>query len=234
MPPELGAEHRLLADLGAVEHEGIEDLAGGTVVITICVAAQAMLAGRVAVQRIAGLDRPGLPRRDQVAGIVRLPWKRVGIGADIVIGMVVPARGTDPKTHLALIDHVQLGQQVDPLGHRTADTEILVTVVVVGGAGNLRILAFHPLTVTGLQGVIETHGPILTITEFKGLGSRHGREQCGAGQQAQMQRTGSCRGVHCVVSVFCCFCFLALTTGSHPVLVPLRVFFRRFDSGVCD
>ncbi|MNR36641.1 hypothetical protein D3C85_1545870 [compost metagenome] len=127
--------------------------------------------------------------------------------------MVIPTRGTDTKAHFPLVDHIELGQQIDPLGHCTADTEVFVAVVVVGGVGDLRVLAFHPLTVAGLKGVIEAHGPIFTAgVEFKGMGSRQGGEHDGAGQQAETQRTVSWRGVHYVVSVYCCFCFLALTT----------------------
>ncbi|MNN73933.1 hypothetical protein D3C81_1900910 [compost metagenome] len=146
----------------------------------------------MAVQRIARLNRTDLTRCHQIACVVRLPRERVGIGAHIVIGMVIPTGGTDTKAHILLVDHVQLGQQIDPLGHCTANTEVLVAVVEVGGVGDLRILTFHPLTITGLEGVIEAHSPVFTtIAEFKSMGGRHGREQNCCGQQVATQRAES-------------------------------------------
>jgi hypothetical protein len=37
-----------------------------------------------------------------------------------------------------------------------------VTIVKVGGVGELQVLAFHPLAITVLEGVIKTHSPIFT------------------------------------------------------------------------
>ncbi|MCY1299161.1 hypothetical protein D9M70_486790 [compost metagenome] len=176
MLAQLCTEYRLLAHLGAVEDKGIEDFTGRTVVIAIGITAQPVLLCNLAAQRIPGLNRAARCGAgcNQVTRIARLPGKGVGTGAHIVIGMVVPTGGADTKAHFPLVRHVQFGEQVDPLGHRATDTEILIAVIEVGGAGDLRVLTFHPLTITGLEGVIETHGPPFTaIAKFESLGSRH-------------------------------------------------------------
>ncbi|MNO84104.1 hypothetical protein D3C76_754350 [compost metagenome] len=217
MLAQLGAEHRFLTDIGAVEHKGIENFAGRTVVITVGVIAQPVLVGAMTVERITRRDATCRIGRDQVARIACLSWKGVGIGTDIVVGMVVPTGGTDPKAHFSLEDHIELGQQIDPLGHCTADTEILVAVVVVGGIGDLRVLPFHALAVAGLEGVIKANGPVFAAgVELEGMGSRQGGKRNCRGQNIAQQGAVTCSGLHYVVSVSCFFC-LGSNNGPHPV-----------------
>ncbi|MCY1445531.1 hypothetical protein D9M71_620480 [compost metagenome] len=106
---ELGAEDRVFADFRAGEDEGIEDLAGRTVVVAIDITAH--------VARIR-------------SAIVELVGRRV-VTADIVVGMVVPAVGADAKTGFLLVRHVQFGQHIQALGHRTAGREVAIAIIVV-------------------------------------------------------------------------------------------------------
>ncbi len=124
---QLGADLRGLADFTAEEHEGIQHFTGRAAVVTLGVVAQVRAAQRHtgAGQAIeAGVD----------AGLVTVAVdERVAIGAGVVIGLVVPAGGADAQPGVALVDHVQFGQQVDPVGDVGAGlAEVVVTVVAVG------------------------------------------------------------------------------------------------------
>ncbi|MNZ13117.1 hypothetical protein D3C78_300060 [compost metagenome] len=148
MAAELGAEQGLLAEFHAAEDKGVEELGRRTIVVTVGVAA----------------DAPRIR-----AAIVELVGRRVE-AADLVIGVVVPAVAADAKAHPLLVHHVQFGQQVDALRHRAAGGKVAVAVVVVEGVGQLGVGAFHPLGVVQLEGVVETHGPVLAArVELEGL-----------------------------------------------------------------
>ncbi|MNH33402.1 hypothetical protein D3C79_939140 [compost metagenome] len=86
--------------------------------------------------------------------------------------MVVPAGGADAHAHAALIDDIQLGEQVQALGNRATHTVILVAVIEIGGAGDLGVFAFDPLAIAQLGGVVEAHAPVgVGDVQLKCLGS---------------------------------------------------------------
>ncbi|MNM86823.1 hypothetical protein D3C81_989870 [compost metagenome] len=178
VPAKLAAQHRLVADLGVVEHEGVEKLARRPIVVTVAVTAQAMVVGRATGQHGTCGQATGRARQHQVAGIALLAGKRVGIRPHVVIGMVVPAGGADPHAHAALVNDIQFGEQVQTLRDRAADAEVLVAVVEVGGAGNLGVFAFDPLAVAQLGGVVEAHVPVgVGEVQLECLGSRRTGDQ---------------------------------------------------------
>ncbi|MNE59378.1 hypothetical protein D3C80_1544650 [compost metagenome] len=122
--------------------------------------------------------------------IVVAVGKRVGVGAGVVIGLVVPARRADTKTGLVLIDHIQLGQQVDTVGDIGPGlAEIVVTVVTVRRTEHTFIGTLGAHAVVVLDGVVETHGPVFTASvQFQGIGRRKAGGEDGRYQQPTARR----------------------------------------------
>ncbi|MCY1399845.1 hypothetical protein D9M71_149130 [compost metagenome] len=178
----LDVELRFLADLGAPEHEGIEDLAGRTVVVALGVVAQVRAAeGRIAGARLAD---------DAGEGVVAVD-EGVGVGPGVLVGLVVPAGGADAEALLALVDHVQLGEQVDAVGDVGSRlAEVVVAVVVVRGVQHALVGTFGTHAVVVLDGVVEAHRPVgVAGVDFERLctgraqrGGQDGRGEQGAAQ----------------------------------------------------
>ncbi|MCY1507555.1 hypothetical protein D9M68_418360 [compost metagenome] len=178
----LDAEHRLFADLGAVEHEGVEDFAGRAAVVALGIVGQVRAAQHCIVGAgLAGNAGEGLVAVDE----------GVRVGTGIVVGLVVPAGGTDPEALVALVDHVQLGQQVDAVGDVGAGTtEVVVAVVVVRRGQHALVCALGANAVVVLHGVVEANRPVrIPGIDLEGL--HHGRHAQsggnGRGEQAPAQ-----------------------------------------------
>ncbi|MNZ74870.1 hypothetical protein D3C78_933320 [compost metagenome] len=201
---DLGAEHRLLTHFGLVEHEGVEDFAGGAAVVALRIVAQVR-----AAQRNAGARQAEQARVDARLVAVAVD-ERIGIGTGVVVGLVVPAGGADAKAHRLLVDHVQFGQQVDAIGDVGPGlAEVVVAVVVVRRGQHALVGALGAHTVVVLDGVVEAHGPVLTAgIDLEGLGGGHGCQHDGRGQQteAQWAYTVILVVMHCVISAcfYCC------------------------------
>ncbi|MNH20572.1 hypothetical protein D3C79_803480 [compost metagenome] len=99
--------------------------------------------------------------------------ERVGVGAGVVIGLVVPTGGADTKAHVALVDHVQFCEQVHAIGDRGPGlAEVVVAVVVVGGRQQALVGAFGAHAIVVLDRVIQAHGPVFTAgIDLKRLGA---------------------------------------------------------------
>src|SRR5690606_31630454 len=104
-------------------------------------------------------------------------------------GIVVPAGGTDAETLVTLVDHIQLGQQIDTVGNvGTSLAKVVVTVVVVRCAQHGLVGTFGAHTVVVLDGVIEANGPVLTASiNLERLSRRRAGQHDGRGQQAAPQ-----------------------------------------------
>ncbi|MNQ39972.1 hypothetical protein D3C85_536110 [compost metagenome] len=184
----LDAEQRLLAHFGAVEHEGVENLAGRPAVVALGIVAQVAAAEHVA---IVGGERPDLEMlADHAAGGAIAVDERIGVGAGVVVGLVVPGSGADAEAHRVLVDHVQLGQQVDAIGDVGPGlAEVVVAVVAVRGTQHALVGALGPHAVVVLHGVVETGGPVFVAEiQFDGLHGGHRGEHDRGGEQAEAQR----------------------------------------------
>ncbi|MNF85761.1 hypothetical protein D3C84_681700 [compost metagenome] len=154
----LDAEHRLLAHFGAVEHEGIEDFARRTAVVALGIVAQV----RAAVADVVTVD-PCQARvvGDQARTRIVAVDERVGVGAGVVIGLVVPAGGADAKAHGVLVDHVHFGQQIDTVGDVGPGlAEVVVAVVIVRRSQHAFVGAFGAHAIVVLDGVIHADVPV--------------------------------------------------------------------------
>ena len=71
--------------------------------------------------------------------------RRVRIGlAGVAVGAVVPRRAADAHAVALLVDDVELGQQVDPLGDGVALVEAVVAFVGERRVADLRIARLDP------------------------------------------------------------------------------------------
>ncbi|MNQ97589.1 hypothetical protein D3C85_1132450 [compost metagenome] len=178
----------------------------------------------------------------------------VVIGADVVVGVVIPAGGADAKTLVTLIDHVQLGQQVEAGGNGVAGIlEVVVTIVVVRGGEHAVVGTLGTHAVVELAGVVEADRPILAVrVDLDGLGGWHKGGHDGGGQQAEAKGAAAmtrllvihyslsecCRRFVIFVAVSVGF-FMALTgafrriwqAGHWPVASPL---FRLSECALCS
>ncbi|MDT4852462.1 hypothetical protein FQZ97_866960 [compost metagenome] len=171
----LGAEQRLITHFGAVEHEGVENLAGRATVVALGIAAQVRIA---IAQSIAVGEPPDLEMlADHAAGRTIAIDERIGVGAGVVVGLVVPTGRTDAKAHAVLVHHIELGEQVDAVGDVGAGlAEVVVAVVAVGGAEHALIGALGAHAIVVLDGVIEADSPVFaTAIQFEGMGGRQAR-----------------------------------------------------------
>ncbi|MNF62326.1 hypothetical protein D3C84_440050 [compost metagenome] len=199
----LGAEHRLFTDFSAVEHEGVEDFTRRTGVVTRGIVAQV----RAAIADVV-IDDPGQAWivGDQARTCIVAVDERVGIGADVLIGLVVPAGGADAKAHGVFEDHIHLGQQVDAIGDVGPGlAEVVVAVVVVRRCQHALVGAFSANTVVVLDGVIHAYVPVrVARIDLDRMGRRHGCRENGRSQQgiAWSGEAVTLIVVHCVVSAF--------------------------------
>ncbi|MNJ35942.1 hypothetical protein D3C77_307100 [compost metagenome] len=179
---QLAAQLRVLTDVGAHEHECIEHFAGRAAVVALGVVAQVR-----AAQWRAGTWQ-AIEARVDAGGVTVAVDERVGIGAGVVIGLVVPTGGTDTKAHVALVDHVQLGEQVYPVGDvGTGLAKVVVAIVVVRRGEHALVGAFSANAVVVLDGVVQAHGPVFTAgIDFKRLGTWQCEQADGAGQQTAL------------------------------------------------
>ncbi|MCY1410254.1 hypothetical protein D9M71_256200 [compost metagenome] len=137
--------------------------------------------------------------------------ERVAVGTGVVVGLVVPAGSADAKTGVALIHHIQLGQQVDPVGDVGAGlAEVVVTVVAVGRAQHALVGAFRAHAIIVFDGIVQAHGPVFIAgLDFNGLGGGQREQGDGAGEQAALWLHGRVNAVfwHYDGSTYC-YCFL--------------------------
>ncbi|MNQ74521.1 hypothetical protein D3C85_892800 [compost metagenome] len=219
---KLEAQQRLFADFGVVEQEGIENLAGRAAVVALGVVAQMRAAKNGRGWRVTA---PSRNRRKLVVAVD----ERIGIGAGIVIGLVVPARGADAEAHAVLVDHVELGQQVDPVGDIGAGlAEVVVAVVAVGGAEHALVGALGAHAIVVLDGVIESDSPVFaTGIQFEGMGGRQARYQDCRGQQAAPHGQDVVT-LHWMMHLCFC-CGLTLRTAS---LAPALASVAGLDNGI--
>ncbi|MCY1401931.1 hypothetical protein D9M71_170580 [compost metagenome] len=177
----LDVDLRFVADLGAPEREGIEDLAGRTAVVALGVIAQV----RTAEARIGGAGLADDSREVTIA-----VDERVGAGAGVLVGPVVPGGGADTHALVAAVDHVQFGQQVDTVGDVGARlAEVVVAIVVVRRPQHALVGALGTHAVVVLDGVVEAHRPVgVARIDFEGLHARRAeRRQDRRCQQATVQ-----------------------------------------------
>ncbi|MNF77342.1 hypothetical protein D3C84_594840 [compost metagenome] len=151
----LDAEQGLLADFGAVEHEGIENFTRRPVVIALGIVAQV----RAAITNVVvGDTGQAWVVENQPRGIAIAVDERVGIRAGILIGLVIPTGGADAKTHVLFVNNVHLGQQVDPVGDVGARlAKVVIAVVVVRRAEHALVGAFGTYAVVVLDGVVQAY-----------------------------------------------------------------------------
>ncbi|MNX58406.1 hypothetical protein D3C86_892460 [compost metagenome] len=159
----LTTEQRFIAYFRTPKYECIENLRGRTVVVTIGVTALVPGVGHTTVELVC----------------------RSIVAADIIVGMVVPAVGTDAKTHLLFVSHVQFGKYIQTLGNRTTGGEVAIPVIVVPRIGQLAVGGFHALGVVELQRVVEANRKV--FIPRVDLHSPYGRDaqagENGGGQQ---------------------------------------------------
>ncbi|MNK96433.1 hypothetical protein D3C87_1167120 [compost metagenome] len=237
----LDPEQRFVAHFHVVEHEGIEQLAGGAMVVAIRIVAQMTVA-----------RHRGQPD-DAGAGAVAVD-EGVLVSADVAVGIVIPAGGADAKAGVALVHHIQLGQQIEAGGDGIAGIlEVVVPVVVVRGGKHPRIGTLGAHAVVELAGVVEANGPVFTLcVDFDRLNAGHEDGRYGRRQQAEAQGTATmtrvlvihyslsecCRRFVIFVAVSVGF-FMALTgafrriwqAGHWPVASPL---FRLSECALCS
>ncbi|MNZ55986.1 hypothetical protein D3C78_739220 [compost metagenome] len=202
---QLAAQLRAFADFGAHEHERIEHFTRRAAVIALGIVAQVR-----AAQRRAGARQTVEARND--AGTVAVAVdERVGIGAGVVVSLVIPAGGADAKAHAALVDHIQLGQQVDAVGDvGTGFAKVVIAVVVVRRCQHALVGAFGAYAVVVLDGVVQAHGPVfVTGIDFERLGARQCEQTDGAGEQMTLRCHSAKSAVfwHCDDSTNCYFCY---------------------------
>ncbi|MOA13310.1 hypothetical protein D3C78_1333570 [compost metagenome] len=143
---------------------------------------------------IVGGERPDLEMlADHAAGGAIAVDERIGVGAGVVVGLVVPGSGADAEAHRVLVDHVQLGQQVDAVGDVGPGlAEVVVAVVVVRRGQHALVGTFGTHAVVVLHGVVETNSPVFAAgIHLEGLGCRQRGQHDGGGQQAATQRVGA-------------------------------------------
>ncbi|MNV34181.1 hypothetical protein D3C71_1255890 [compost metagenome] len=150
--------------------------------------------------------------------IIQLVGRRVE-ATDVVVGMVVPAVGTYPKTHLFFVDHVQFRQHIKALRNRAAGGKITVAVVVVPRVGQLAVRRLHSLGVVELQGVVETNRNVfIARIELERLHRRHpqsGENRRGQQPASQIRVADLIVVIHLACSPFCGF------TKSHSGKTPV-------------
>ncbi|MND41826.1 hypothetical protein D3C80_325820 [compost metagenome] len=198
----LDTQQGLFANLGVVEHEGIEDFTGRPAVVTLGIVAQVRAAENGRCRRTSA--KPG-DRRKFIVAI----HERVGVRTGIFISLVVPTGGADTKAHLALVDHIQFGQQVDTVGDVGAGlAEVVITVVAIGCAQNALVGTFRTHAIVVLDGVVETDRPVLaTGIQLESVGSRQARGQDSRGEQLASRRQ-EVATLHRVIHLYCFCCGL--------------------------
>ncbi|MNL22223.1 hypothetical protein D3C87_1435560 [compost metagenome] len=154
---------------------------------------------------------------DQARRLAITVTEGIGTGADVVIRLVIPARSTDAKALAALVNHIQLGQQVNTIGNIGAgSSEVIVTVVAVRCPQRALVRIFGAHTVVVLDGVIKTHLPVRVAgIQFEGMGCRHGRCQDGQGQQTVTRGGVAITFIvmHDIIAAFLYFFFARLPKG---------------------
>ncbi|MNG04230.1 hypothetical protein D3C84_873490 [compost metagenome] len=142
MPAELEG-HRHLAQVEAAEDEGVENLAGGSLV-------EALGVGRVLVVDVAAGPH------GRFAGF----QVRIAVGFAIAVGMVVPGCGTDAEAVVALVDQVEFAEQVESVGDDVAGICKAVFALVEGRvvADAVGVLGAHAEVVA--QGVVPADGQV--------------------------------------------------------------------------
>ncbi|MNM74542.1 hypothetical protein D3C81_863060 [compost metagenome] len=216
---QLGTDLRFVTDFAAHEHESIEHFAGRAAVVALGIVAQVRAAQRHAGARQAieaGID----------AGLVTVAVdERVAVGTGVVVGLVVPTGGADTKAGVALVDHVQLGQQVDAVGDvGTGLAEVVVTVVAVGGAEQALVGAFGTHAIVVLDGIVEANGPVFVAgVDFERLGARQREQADGTSEQAALwfHSTVSAMFWHYDCSTYC-YCFLRRPSFAGVGMASLR------------
>ena len=155
---------RARADVEVAEHERIEELARRTAI-------EALRERGVAVVVVAAACLEAGSCLDAV----------------VVVALVVPRRRADAKAHAALVDEIELRQQVDAVVDDVAAVELVVGLVAVGRIGDLRVLAVCAYAHVVAHGVVPARGEVRVAgPDFDGVRAV-GRAQRGqrAGQQAR-------------------------------------------------
>ena len=183
----LDPEQGLVTQLHVVEHEGVEQLAGGAMVIAVGIVAQMTVA-----------RHRGLPD-DAGAGAVAVD-EGVLVSADVAIGVVIPAGGADAKAGVALVHHVQLGQQIEAGGDGIAGIlEVVIPIVVVRGGEHPLVGTLGAHAVVELAGVVEANGPLFASgIDFDRLNGGHEDGRNGRRQQAEAQDAATMTRVHVI------------------------------------
>ncbi|MNC13497.1 hypothetical protein D3C75_612460 [compost metagenome] len=192
-PPEdvvlayLDPEQGFVTHLHVVEHEGIEQLAGGAMVVAIRIVAQMTVA-----------RHRGQPD-DAGAGAVAVD-EGVLVSADVAVGIVIPAGGADAKAGVALVHHVQLGQQIEAGGDGIAGIlEVVIPIVVVRGGEHPLVGTLGAHAVVELAGVVEANGPLFASgIDFDRLNGGHEDGRNGRRQQAEAQDAATMTRVHVI------------------------------------
>ncbi|MNF56120.1 hypothetical protein D3C84_376000 [compost metagenome] len=197
----LDTELGVVAHLGVVEHEGIEDFAGRPAVVALGIVAQVRAAENGRCRRTSA--KPGDRRKFIVA-----VHERVGVRTGIFISLVVPTRGADTKAHLALVDHIQFGQQVDTVGDVGAGlAEVVITVVAVGRPQNALVGTLRTHAIVVLDSVVETNGPVFAARiQLDSVGGRQGRGQDSGSEQ--LAPRAEIATLHRVIHLYCFCCGL--------------------------
>jgi len=163
--------HRHVAHVEAGERERVQDFAGGTVV-------HALHQRAVLVVHVAG---------DAAEG-------RVGIApARVAVGVVEPAGRAQAEAMLLAPHHVQLGQQVQPLGHGVAPVEAVVALVGQRGVADAVVAALRADGVVVADRVVPANAQIrIAGVDLEGTGVAEAREQHAGGDGGQGGATARC------------------------------------------